>query len=219
MESFFLFAASLFGFTTLDYILTKYRFQGVYYIVHAVHNALIVRSTWSDVKNTFTNFQDLPLYEPNYEAISLCFALHVYHCLCYYKKFRFDDWLHHVLMIGVALPIGAYMPSSTLIGYSLFFSTGLPGGIDYALLFLVRNGWLHTMREKQINTFMNVWIRSPGCASHAAFTVVYGLLMAEGSYGLYFWLSMIPAALMYWNGQYFMRQVVRDYVLRNEHIL
>jgi hypothetical protein len=216
MEPFFVFAASLFTFTTLDITIRKYNYEGVYYIVHALHNALIVKSTWPDVKNTFTNFQDLPLYEPNYEAIAYCFALHIYHILLYHNKFRFDDWLHHILMIGIALPIGAYLPSSTLVGYSLFFSTGLPGGIDYALLFGVRNNWLAPLKEKRINNWMNVWIRSPGCSSHAAFTIAYCFMMSQGNYGSIFWLSLVPAALMYWNGQYFMNQVVVDYTRRSE---
>ncbi len=219
MESFFLFASSLLSFTTLDYWLTKQRFQGVYYIVHAIHNVMIVQSTWPDVRKTFTNFQDLPLYEPNYEAIAYCFALHVYHILCYRGKFRFDDWLHHGLMIGIALPIGAYLPSSTLIGYSLFFSTGLPGGIDYALLFGVRNGWLAPLTEKRINRYLNVWIRSPGCASHAALTLAYSFMMSQNEIDVFFWLSVIPAVLMYWNGQYFMNQVVVDYTRRTERSL
>ena len=44
---------------------------------------------------------------------------------------------HHILMIGIALPIGWFVDSKSLLGYSLFFTTGLPGGIDYFLLFLV----------------------------------------------------------------------------------
>jgi hypothetical protein len=219
MEPFFLFAASLFTFTTVDNLITRYGYQGVYYVVHAVHNALIVKSTWPDVKKTFTNFQDLSIYESNYEAIAYCFALHVYHILVYRDKFRFDDWLHHILMIGVALPIGAYLPSSTLIGYSLFFSTGLPGGIDYALLFGVRNGWLAPLTEKKVNNWLNIWVRSPGCASHAALTLVYAFSMSEGVIGGYFLLSIIPAVLMYWNGQYFMNQVVVDYTRRTERSL
>jgi hypothetical protein len=217
MEPFFVFAASLFTFTSLDITITKYGYQGVYYFVHALNNALIIKSTWPDVKKTFTNFQDLPLYEPNYEAIAYCFALHIYHILLYRNKLRFDDWLHHILMIGIALPIGAYLPSSSLIGYSLFFSTGLPGGIDYALLFGVRNNWLAPLTEKRINNWLNVWVRSPGCASHAAFTVAYAFMM--GGQGGYFWLSLIPAVLMYWNGQYFMNQVVVDYTRRSERSL
>ena len=59
---------------------------------------------------------------------------------------------------------------------------------------------------------MNVWIRAPGCSSHAAFTVAYCFQMDEGMNGRNFWLTLIPATLMYWNGQYFMNQVVVDCV-------
>ncbi len=212
MESYAIFSASLVAFSLIDRLLKKINVEGIYYFVHALHNALIVYLTYPDVQKTITNFTDLPLYEPNTKAIALCFALHIYHILCYREKLRFDDWLHHGLMIGVALPIATIVPSTTLIGYSLFFSTGLPGGIDYALLFLVRNNWLSRMTEKRINRFMNVWIRSPGCSSHAAFTVAYCFQMDEGMNGRNFWLSLIPATLMYWNGQYFMNQVVVDCV-------
>jgi hypothetical protein len=212
MESYAVFTGALLSFTVLDRLLKKIKLEGIYYFVHALHNAFIVYLTYSDVQKTITNFSNLPLYQPNTNAIALCFALHIYHILCYRGKLRFDDWLHHGLMIGISLPIGALVPSSTLIGYSLFFSTGLPGGIDYALLFLVRNNWLSRMTEKRINQFLNVWVRAPGCCSNAAYIVAYCFQMSEGVYGKNFWLSLIPAGLMYWNGQYFMNQIVTDYV-------
>ncbi len=212
MESYAVFSAALLSFTLLDRLLHKINLEGIYYFIHALHNAFIVYLTLPDVQKTITNFSDLALYQPNTNAIALCFALHIYHILCYRVKLRFDDWLHHGLMIGVALPIGALLPSSTLVGYSLFFSTGLPGGIDYALLFLVRNNWISRLTEKRINRFLNVWIRAPGCSSHAAYTVAYCFQMSEGVYEKTFWFSLIPAGLMYWNGQYFMNQVVTDYV-------
>jgi hypothetical protein len=115
-----------------------------------------------------------------------------------------DDWLHHVLMIGVAIPIGVAINSNTLMGFSLFFTTGLPGGIDYALLFLVRNNVLESMTEKRINRFCNVWIRSPGCIAHAILTLVFAL---KNEYSL----ALIPSALTFWNGQYFMEKVVADH--------
>lgn len=195
-------------FCGLDILFTNARFDGVYYLIHALHNGMIVQNTFGDVWTTYTDFGSLEKYEPNYHAASLVFALHFYHIAMYYQKFRFDDWLHHITMIFMALPIGVYLPSSTLLGYSLFFTTGLPGGIDYFLLFLVRNGWLGRLQEKWMNHWLNVWIRSPGCASHAAITILYlGRIQSVGVQVL----SFIPGLLNYWNGQYFMEQVVSDY--------
>ncbi len=198
-------------FVILDWIITRMRFISPYYCVHTIHNALIVVATYADVWATFTDFPRLSQYPANLGALQLCFALHFYHVAVYYRKFRYDDWLHHILMIAVALPIGGLLPSSTLLGFSLFFTTGVPGGIDYALLFAVRNGWIHRMTEKNINCALNIWVRSPGCCAQAAFTTVYILSQYDTLGSSYIvGLALLPAFLNYWNGQYFMQQVVWD---------
>ena len=206
-------AAATATFSALDRALTHFRLEGVYYAVHTIHNAAIVYLTTHDVVATFSDFKNLTAYPTNFAAIYLCYGLHFYHCLLYWRKFRFDDWLHHILMIVVALPIGTLLESHTLTGFSLFFTTGLPGGIDYALLFGVRNGWIHRMTEKAINRTLNVWIRSPGCVAHAAFTFAFLLPLASSPDSSPATLAFATVAplLVYWNGQYFMGQVVADY--------
>lgn len=204
-------------FSGLDSAIQFFGFQGAYYGVHAFHNALIVVTTWSDVVKTFANFDNLNTTIHNHDAIQLCFALHLYHCLLYWRKFRYDDWLHHGLMIGIALPIGCMIPAGALIGFNLFFTTGLPGGIDYASLFCVRNGWMDRMEEKELNRWIQVWIRSPGCQWQVALTVTYIL----GLYGPWYakMLGIVPALLTYWNGQYFMEQVVADHAIQEDRLV
>jgi hypothetical protein len=205
-------AASAFGaFYGIDVLLTVASLEGVYYILHAIHNTLIVAATTSEVITTLTAFPTIGNYDTNMVAVDICIALHAYHIARYWRKFRADDWLHHILMITVAIPIGVYLNSHTLMGFSLFFTTGLPGGIDYACLALVRNGRLHRLTEKRINEFLNVWIRSPGCIAQAILTIAFTATLETTN-----WCkaaALIPAALNYWNGQYFMRQVVRDLAL------
>jgi hypothetical protein len=203
------FLACLAGFSAVDKILTWCRVQNPYYLLHAVHNAYIVWSTAPEVAAAFTDYANLATYAPNYDAAAWVFALHVYHILLYYKKFRYDDWLHHATMIAVALPIGCLFPSSVFMGFGLFFTTGLPGGIDYALLFGVRNGLVARETEKRINRLLNVWIRSPGCIAQFAMSVPH--LLAYPAHPLLKLVSIIPSSLIAWNGQYFMDQVVRDY--------
>jgi hypothetical protein len=194
-------------FLQLDALITKYGYARPYYCVHALHNAAIVYLTASEVAISFTHFNELMGRPANMTALQLCFALHIYHIAGYWRSFRMDDWLHHILMIGIALPLGGILPSSALLGFSLFFTTGLPGGIDYALLFAVRNGWVDRMTEKHVNRVLNVWIRSPGCMIQAGFTVAFLFAQPEHS-GLQWYLGFIPAVLNYWNGQYFMEQIV-----------
>jgi len=196
-------------FTVLDRAITKGNWQNPYYAVHALHNAAIVATTAPDVYYTFTDLHGLEKYSTNYLAVQLCIALHVYHMALYWQKLRLDYWLNHGLMIGVAIPLGLAVQAHTLMGFSLFFTTGLPGGIDYALLFAVRNGFLAKNTEKSINTFLNVWIRSPGCIAMAVLALACQL--SQPSDVLTTTLSVVPALLNYWNGQYFMQQVVEDY--------
>jgi hypothetical protein len=197
--------------------LTRVGVASPYYLLHTVHNVGVVALTWPDVVHTFTDFHALETYTINTSAVALVVALHLYHILMYRASLRFDDWLHHALMIGVAIPVGLVASGQTpLMGVSLFFATGLPGAVSYASLFFQRNGCLGRLTEKGVNTAMNVWIRAPGCAGHAALTAAWAL-SAGGVGAPTVWergLALLPAALMYWNGQYFMQQAVADYARR-----
>lgn len=200
-------------FCLADRLLSRYTsLDGIYYLLHSVHNGAIVYLTFDEVVNSLTDYSYIQTSQKNILALQLVFALHFYHIAIYWRKFRFDDWLHHILMIGIALPLGTYVDSKALLGYSLFFTTGLPGGIDYFLLFLTRNGWLFKGYEKQINSWLNVWVRSPGCISHATLSILY-MSSQEQVYSLDWFLAMIIASLIFWNGQYFMRQIVENYTV------
>jgi hypothetical protein len=203
----FLFLSAFASFCALDSLFAHFNVQGVYYALHALHNACIVYLTVGDVWTTLTEFSSIQRTPVNFDALQLVFALHVYHIAMYYEKFRIDDWLHHGLMIGVALPLGGIMPSGSLLGYSLFFTTGLPGGIDYGLLFLQRNGYVSKTFQKKVNSQLAVWIRSPGCISMATFTIAQ-LTSQANPPSVYVAASIVEAVLNYWNGQYFMEQVV-----------
>ena len=214
-ESSWLLLLSLLPFCAADWALTAAGVASPYYLLHTVHNLGIVALTWPDVVHTFTDLKGLEAYSLNTSAVALVIALHAYHILVYRASLRFDDWLHHALMIGVAIPVGLAASSSTpLMGVSLFFATGLPGAISYFSLFLQRNGWIERLLEKRVNTAVNVWIRAPGCAAHAALTAAWAL-SAKDSSAFECGLALLPAGLMYWNGQYFMQQTVADYTRRH----
>jgi hypothetical protein len=201
------------SFCIIDRLLTRYTsLDGIYYLIHSLHNGAIVYLTGQEVYYSLTNFNYILTSSKNILALEFVFALHLYHLAIYWRKFRFDDWLHHILMIGIALPIGWIADSSSLLGYSLFFTTGLPGGIDYVLLFLSRNNWLNRNTEKTVNAWLNTWIRSPGCISHATLTL---MLISIKSYvfSQMWWYGIIAASLTFWNGQYFMRQVIENNIL------
>ena len=148
------------------------RIQGKYYLFHFINNLFVTFYTYTNVLEAFYDLYNYSLYSTNIHTIIITVSLHVYHVIVYYKKLRFDDWLHHILMIIIVIPISTYLNVGSLLGFGLFFITGLPGCIDYLLLFLVRNNIIDKMVEKKINTNINLWIRCPGCIMHSTMSTV-----------------------------------------------
>jgi len=196
-----------------DYLLQKYRIEGRYYLNHVICNSIVVYSTFNsmlnsyDINNIITNEQILYLY---YAKITI-YSLHIYHTLWYFNKLRKDDWLHHILMIGICLPLIDTVPQNNIISHGLFYTTGLPGLIDYSLLFLNRNNFIPRYFEKIVNVYLNLWIRCPGCIMNFSLAIAslinnYHLLTNNQIYS-----SLIITSLVFWNGVYFMNQTLADY--------
>lgn len=199
-------------FKLMDSIIVNEGLQRPYYGVHVVHNLLIVLITGPDVWSSFANFQQIHQYEPNHVAANLCFALHLYHIMYYWRAFRFDDWLHHGLMVGIALPLSLSLRTGPLLGANLFFTTGLPGAISYGLLFANRNGWLASQTAKRWNAATNLWIRAPGCVMHATLSLLAIFIVPRVSVDQTI-ATVLIAALTAWNGLYFMEQSIRANVV------
>ena len=208
--------AAMEGFSQLDRWLATSGYRKPYYAVHVVHNAAIVALTLPDLIRCFWSLDYVTLYSTNHFAALLCYALHFYHIKDYWRSFHPDDWLHHGLMIGVALPLSLFVDSGALLGMNLFFTTGLPGGISYALLFAERNGWIDKATEKAINVPVHVWMRAPGCTAHAALTTAT-MLSSHSVSGWQKAIGLLIAGLTYWNGQYFMQQVVAAAERQRDH--
>jgi hypothetical protein len=196
----------------MDTIIVQAGLRKPYYGVHVIHNLMIVGLTSIDVWNSFARFNTLYLYEPNHAAAALCYSLHFYHIMYYWRDFRFDDWLHHGLMIGIALPMAQQLRAGPLLGSNLFFTTGLPGAISYGLLFSERNGWIQTRDAKSLNADTNLWIRAPGCVMHATLALLTIFTMPRVSMDQMI-ATILISALTAWNGIYFMQQSVRSNVV------
>ena len=198
------------GFSLLDKVIEMFNVEGRYYANHALANAAIVSLTAKDALDCYLMKFDATS-ESLYTPKAIVYGLHCYHMLMYHKKMRFDDWLHHGLMVGVALPLTEVVPASTILSHSMFFINGLPGMIDYSLLFLVRNNYIQKCTEKKVNRLLNIWVRCPGCVMTTGFILMnvgmhYDVMSIQQKIA-----SFAMAGCVYWNGIYFMDQVVRDY--------
>lgn len=200
-------AATTQTFRFLDQGLRYFSVQKPYYAVHVLHNAGIVALTAADVWTSFAAFDRVGQSEINWWAVYLCAALHFYHIIDYWSALRFDDWLHHGLMIGFCLPVGCLLPAGALIGTDLFFTTGLPGALSYALLVAERNNLLAKTFVQRWNARVQLWIRAPGCVAIATLIAVYAA-SREDATALYLILTNAIAAFTAWNGLYFAEQAI-----------
>ena len=202
---------SLFIFS--DIIMQVYNIEGRYYMNHFLGNMIIVYYTLPYMINSYTETITDGCIEC---AISIVYSTHIYHMIWYLSKLRYDDWLHHLVMVGVTLPLTYFVNNNNLIGHCLFFITGLPGGIDYLLLFLIRNNIIDKMIEKKLNRLINLWIRCPGCISNVTL-ILYNIIKYYNIISnVVLWSSIIIMGTVYWNGIYFMEQVVVNYALTCE---
>ena len=133
-----------------------------FYIAHSFVNLIITILTFGDMVTTLRNPIESMSLPYSLVPTYLQMAFHLLHCIVDYNHMDIIDWLHHLLSsltVGALNIIWTYGP---LLNYGLFFATGFPGGIDYALLALVKLGYCDRMTEKKINRYLNMWIRMPG---------------------------------------------------------
>ena len=69
------------------------------------------------------------------------------------------------------------------------------------------------LTEKKINSWINLWIRCPGCTSHAVLTLlvynIYNKTLLSSDFERFGYI--FTAAITYWNGIYFMNKVIISY--------
>lgn len=208
---------SIFGYLTYVYMLIdrwiSKRYKHPYYFIHSINNAIVVYYALPALSFSVKNLYNFKEYTGGPECVILTFALHAYHIIEYFNKLTYYDYLHHGTMCFIALPLGICFNSGSLMDYSLFFLTGLPGAIDYMLLFLVRNEFIEKLTEKKINNFINLWIRCPGSISQVTMSaIVYSNNNIINDIEKYF--VFITSILVFWNGIYFMNLVVSDYAIQ-----
>lgn len=199
-------------FVSFDTILqNKTNLKGIYYLLHFIHNMFISYFTFTNVVNSFyPELQGGGSLHPN--VLSLIYSLHCYHIISYQSYLRLDDWLHHILSMGVAVPLTLYLfPSRNLLGFSFFFTTGIPGGINYLNLFLYKNGWMTKQKQQQLNVSLQSWIRCPGIIMNCAFILQF-LILSNYSFWMNY-IGVITFSILYWNGIYFQNLVMNSFFL------
>ena len=188
-----------------------------WFILHSFTNLIIIITSFMDMKNLLIN----PLHQEstlltNYPRI-LTIGLHCYHLMAF--KIEIIDYIHHILMIG-ALSSTYYYSDLVMTNYFLFFMTGLTGMFDYMMLALVKLNIMNRIKEKQINSILNNYIRYPlimNGVSALYFRYINNIYeYSEKSYNIYGFILLM--AIFFWNGSYFNYRVVHNYGMNSSHM-
>ena len=214
--TFFLFGIS-------DWIIYKYQNADQntrWFFIHSLCNVFIILFTFSDLLLVFQIpwYSALPssFYEKqSIEPVLFSIYLHIYHVLVF-KNLTWVDWLHHILSAFLCGLIAFVYHWGPILNTILFFITGLPGGIDYFLLFLVKLKKIDPMVEKRVNVYLNIFCRMPGLLissligyiSLREMALENPFLISDAQY----YSCILVCLINVWNGVYFCKRVFHSYI-------
>jgi len=184
-----------------------------WFFIHFMVNIYVVYLTLPSVILAFTdNISNFTWTPDAYSAFWCCLILHFYH----YTMFKLSpaDRIHHTLMCFVCGGL-SYYQKTLLSNAALFFISGLPGAIDYFILWLVKLGYISVFKQKKTSLVVNNLIRCPGCCFIALRGVPEIIQSLNGPIDILSVFSLIVSnMLLFWNGVYYNFITTRDFYLR-----
>ena len=142
-------------------------------------------------------------------------SIHLYHLMAF--ECSVGDWVHRILFAGIICPLGLFFDPGPIQNMVGFFICGLPGGLDYGMLALVKMGVMDSFTEKAWNARINVWMRSPGlllaacCCFLGRFDENAPL---DAKNRVPWFVAVVCGVLCFLNGQYYMQVVVGNTFVR-----
>lgn len=192
-----------------------------WFFIHFVVNTFVTFSTFSDLKYCLINQINCSLIKASDEAqtaITLMLVMHLYHMIFFFKHLKRDDWIHHILMCGFNGYV-FHIQRLKIQSVTSFFCSGLPGMIDYFLLYLYKIGYLDIKYEKEIYYYISIYLRSPGCMLNCFLAIPYFTKERDHTE---WYLYMMSILLVFWNGQYYMSKTCTDYgkkIILNKNVV
>lgn len=198
------------------YLYNNYNNNSIYsqnvrwFFIHCIMNIYITVIGYENIKFSINNLSTCSIdkWINGYEMYGIAISLHIYHIFNF--KLNKMDWIHHIMTAILTGPVILLTNTTCVSAVGLWFTSGLPGAIDYFLLWLVKMGYCNKKFEKIAYVLISCWIRAPGCIYSA--TIQAGLLPHLNNITVIemigrFWTSLV----VYWNGIFFMHLTLKDY--------
>jgi hypothetical protein len=186
-----------------------------YFALHATANAVSAVAAFPDLWRVLVDPLDA-FHGPTTTMLanSAVLSIHLYHCLFF--NLRADEIFHHALFVtilcGLAIPFKHVGGASNNMG--CFFLSGLPGGLNYVLLVLVKQGRMAPLTQKAWDAWINTWIRGPPMSVYAFLQYqswLYGRSIDVGSTVAQVVIISVIGGLHFFNGQYYAAMAVANH--------
>ena len=175
--------------------------------LHSAINALICIASFPEICDIARDPVAAALAPTtNHWGSILSFCLHAYH-VCFFKLTVIDQY-HHLISVFFCMPFSLMMRTKAL-SWIFFQATGLPGGIDYAMLALVKNGHMDKLLEKKYNSWINAYMRAPLGAMGSFMTYLVVV------YGQSYWQRVAAGTLtvmVFLNSSLFGKMAIENYI-------
>lgn len=189
-----------------------------YFALHVIFNCWVIYVVWPDaveaLANPVTSMTEHHWVHSAVLSTGGISGFHIYHLLLFTNLTTEDVW-HHVVSCMIVPLVAIFCPFGRVVSLSNLGMCGIPGGIDYALLVLVKMRVLNTMTEKRINRYLNLVLRWP---LQLITTYLIGLSWCRGGLGH---INPIVLAFMFladvvhcFNAVYYADKVVGNYWVR-----
>ena len=142
-----------------------------WFSIHAFANAFVVLTSITSLLTVITDpvhamdsrvYNDRSMFgNASPWPILVVNAVHVYHMLAF-DNLTSSDYFHHLMFIPTVGFFGQYYQWGAIRNFLCLFISGLPGGVDYFMLVLVKMGKVDVMTQKRVCADLNTWLRGPG---------------------------------------------------------
>ncbi len=137
------------------------------------------------------------------ESTIIIAIIHLYH-LIFFNCTK-SDWIHHLLFVLLGTITQYLVNWGYITAIYHFFICGLPGGIDYMALALVKDKKILKTDRLKLAVELNIWIRSPGVIMAWVFGYIWYIYHGKNLCDLLCFIIVTIGSVL--NAQFYSRQV------------
>ena len=193
--------------------------QARWFAIHAFANAFVVLTSVTSAYTVVVDpvhamdsrvYNDHSLFgNASPWPILVVNAVHVYHMLAF-SKLTSSDYFHHLMFIPTVGFFGQYYEWGAIRNFLCLFISGLPGGVDYCMLVLVKHGYVKVITQKRVCASLNTWVRAPGITYEVGLMYI-GFMTGNTTVP---WPVILMISVLSWfNAQYYCKQSVANYAI------